>query len=85
VWVCLANLCAMAAYHDAGPALAPLQLGVGVPEGSQSVGHALRTGLSCCPRDVTLQLDFQNPFKSVFWTVLQAVASRAPRLLPFAA
>jgi hypothetical protein len=86
VWVRLASLCAMAACQDAGPALAPLQLGVGVPGGSQSVGHALRSGLSCCPGDVTLQLDFRNAFNSVSRTaLLQAVASRAPRLLPFAA
>jgi hypothetical protein len=53
---------------------------------SQSVGHALRSGLSCCHGYVTLQLDFQNAFNSVSRTaLLQAVASRAPRLLPFAA
>jgi hypothetical protein len=86
VLVRLANLCAMAACQDAGPALAPLQLRVGVPGGSQSVGHALRSGLSCCPGDVILQLNFRNAFNSVSRTaLLQAVASRAPRLLPFAA
>jgi hypothetical protein len=42
--------------------IAPLQLGVGVPWGSQCVGHALRSGLLCCPGDVTLQLDFRNAF-----------------------
>jgi hypothetical protein len=76
----------MAACRDTGRALASLQLGVGVPRGSQSVDHALRSGLSCCPEDVTLQLDFRNAFASVSRTaLLQAVASRAPRLLPFAA
>jgi hypothetical protein len=86
VWVRLASLCAMAACQDAGPALAPLQLGLGVPGGSQSVGHARRSDLSCCPGDVTLQLDFWSAFNSVSRTaLLQAVASRAPRLLPFAA
>jgi hypothetical protein len=51
-----------------------------------SVGHALRSGVSCCPGDVTLQLDFQNAFYSVSRTaLLQAVASWALRLLPFAA
>jgi hypothetical protein len=76
----------MAACQDAGLALAPLQLGVSVPGVSQSVGHALRLGLSCCPGDVTLQLDFRNAFNCVSWTaLLQAAASQAPRLLPFAA
>jgi hypothetical protein len=38
------------------------------------------------PGDVTLQLDLWNAFNSVSRTaLLQAVASRAPRLLPFAA
>jgi hypothetical protein len=86
VWVRLASLCAMAACQDAGPALAPLQLGVSVPGDSQSVSHTLWSGLSCCPGDVTLQLDFRNTCNSVSRTaLLQAVASRAPRLLPFAA
>jgi hypothetical protein len=80
VWVRLASLCAMAACQDAGLALAPLQLGVGVPGGSQSVGHALRSGLSCCPGDVTLQLDFRNLYNSVSRTaLLQAVASSKRR------
>jgi hypothetical protein len=86
VWLCLASLCAMAACPDIGRALAPLQLGVGVPRGSQCVGHALRAGLSCCPNDVTLQLNFQNASNSVSrQSLLQAVACRALRLLPFAA
>jgi hypothetical protein len=38
------------------------------------------------PGYVTLQLEFQNAFNSVSRTaLLQAVASRVPRLLPFAA
>jgi hypothetical protein len=83
VWVRLASVCVMAACLDAGLALAPLQLGVGNPGCSQSVGHAL--GLSRCPRDVTLQLDFRNAFNSVYRQALQqAGASWAPRLLFFA-
>jgi hypothetical protein len=76
----------MAACREAGLALAPLQLGVDALGGRpQSVGHALWSGLLCCPGDVTLQLDFQNAFNSMFQqALLQAVASRAPRLLPFA-
>jgi hypothetical protein len=46
VWVRLASLCVMSACPDAGPALALLQLGLAAPEGSQSVGHALQSGLS---------------------------------------
>jgi hypothetical protein len=80
----------MAACQDAGPESASrLQGGerhTSVPGGSQSVRHALRSGLSCCLGDVTLQLDFRNAFNSVSRTaLLQAVAARAPHLLPFAA
>jgi hypothetical protein len=40
----------------------------------------------CCPGDVTLQVDFRNAFNSVSrQALLQAVASRAPHLLPCAA
>jgi hypothetical protein len=86
VWVHLASLCAMAAYQYAGPDLIPLQLGVDVPEGSQSVSHALRADLSCCPGQVTLQLDLRNAINIVSrQALLQAVDSSAPRLLPFAA
>jgi hypothetical protein len=86
VWLRLASLCAMAACPDTGPALAHLQLGVGVPGGSQCVGHVLRLSLSCCPEEMTLLLDFQNAFNSASrQALLQAVACRGPRLLPFAA
>jgi hypothetical protein len=57
VWLRLASLCAIAACPDTGPALAPLQLSVGVLGRSQCVGHALHAVLSCFPDDVTLQLD----------------------------
>jgi hypothetical protein len=40
-----------------------LQLAVSFPGGSKCVCYALRSGLSCCPRDVILQLD-QNAFNN---------------------
>jgi hypothetical protein len=64
VWLRLASLCAMAACPDTWPALAHLQLGVGITGGSQCVGHVLRVSLSCCSDEMTLQLDFQNAFNS---------------------
>jgi hypothetical protein len=53
VWVRVTSLCALAACQDAGAALAHLQRKVSTPGGSQSVGLALRLGLSSCPWDVT--------------------------------
>jgi hypothetical protein len=54
--------------------------------GSQCVSHTLRSGLSCCPVVLTLQLVFRNAFNSMSrQALLQAVASQAPCLLPFVA
>jgi len=85
-WVRLAGLCAMAASPGIGPALAPLQLGVGVRGGSQCMGHAIRAGIAADPGCVTVQLDWRNAFNTVSrGAMLKAVAQRAPGLLPFAA
>jgi hypothetical protein len=82
----LTSLCAMAACLDVCLSLAPLQLRVGVPGGSQCAGHELWSGLSCCPGDETLQLDVQDTFNSVsLQALLQAMAILTPRLLPFTA
>lgn len=86
VWLRLAGLCAMAASPDAGRALAPLQLGVGVAGGSQSLGLAMAAGAAANPDDVTLQLDFSNAFNSVKRSaILAATAKRWPEGLAFTA
>jgi hypothetical protein len=73
----------MTACLDAGSSLTSLQLRVGVPGRGQCVDHALRSGLTCCPGTVTLQLDFHNSCNSVSQqALLQAVAMQSPRLLP---
>jgi hypothetical protein len=85
-WLRLAGLCAMGACPGVGPALAPLQLGVGVRGGSQCMGHAIRAGIAEDPSRVTVQLDWRNAFNTVSRdAMLKAVAQRAPALLPFAA
>ena len=85
VLVRLAGLCAMAACPGAGPALAPLQLGVGVKGGSQIIGHALRSGIAADPGCVTVQLDFRNAFNSLHREpMLKAIAEQEGGLLPFA-
>ena len=60
VWARLVSMCAMAACANIGPALAPLQVGVGVKGGAQVLGHAIRSGVMEHPEDVTLKLDFKN-------------------------
>jgi hypothetical protein len=46
VWYRGAALCALAACPNTGRSLVPLQVAVGVPGGSQIVGHAIRAGMS---------------------------------------
>jgi hypothetical protein len=85
-WLRLAGLCAMKATPGVGPALAPLQLGVGVRGGSQCMGHSIRAGIAADPACVTVQLDWRNAFNTVSRdAMLKAIAQRAPALLPFAA
>ena len=85
VWLRLAGLCALAACPQAGPALAPLQLGVGVAGGSQSLGLAMAAGAAANPDDVTLQLDFSNAYTTVRSSaMLAATAKRWPEGIAFA-
>ena len=86
VWVRLAGLCAMAASPHVGKALAPLQLGVGTPGGSQCLGHAVRAGIAAEPEDVTVQLDYANAFNTVHRSaVLAATQKRWPEGLALTA
>jgi hypothetical protein len=84
VWVRIAALCAMAACPGASASCLPLQLEVGVRGGTEAAGHALRAALASDPRLQLVRIDYQNAFNTVSRTaVLQAVADRAPELLPF--
>jgi hypothetical protein len=64
-WPRLAALCTVHACSDLGRSLAPLQLGVEVPGGAESVGHALRSALDAHPTHLLLSLDCKNAFNSV--------------------
>ena len=65
--------------------MAPLQLGVGVRGGAQSVGHAVRAAAAADPASVVIQLDWANAFNSVRRAaLLPAVQERAPALLRYA-
>lgn len=84
-WIRLVGLCAMATCPGAGMSLAPLQLAVGVPGGSQIAGIAVRAGMTAEEDTVTVQVDMRNAFNSLSrQAMLNAVAQRQPELLPFA-
>ena len=77
-------LCAIELCSDAGPGLAPIQLGVGVAGGAQCIGHALRAGAKAHPDHVTCATDFRNAFNTISRdAILQAVSERHPELFPF--
>jgi hypothetical protein len=84
VWYQLAALCALAACPNAGHSLAPLQLAVGISDGSQIVGHAMRAGMAADPGYITVQVNWQNALNTVC-RMLAAVTQRCPALLPMAA
>jgi len=84
-WVRIASLCASAAAPDVGPSLAPLQVGVGVKGGTQTMGHGLHAALTNDPEGVFIALDFKNAYGSIHTqSMLDAVKERAPALLPYA-
>jgi hypothetical protein len=86
VWARQVSMCAMAACPNKGPALAPLQVAVGVKGGAYVLGHTIRAGTLAHPEDVALQLDFKNAFYSVSRdAMLKAVAATAPQLYKYAA
>ena len=80
----LMSMCAMAACPKLGPALAPLQVGVGLRGGAQCLGHAIMSGVLEHPDDAAMQLDFKNASNTLDRAaMLQAVVQRAPQLLRF--
>jgi hypothetical protein len=84
VWMRFCSLCAIELCSNAGPDLAPIQLGVGVAGGAQCIGHALRAGAAAHPDHVTCATDFRNAFNTISRdAVLAAVSERHPQLFPF--
>lgn len=69
----------MARCSRTGPLLVPLQPGVEVSEGAQSlaIGHAARAALGAWDGVVLLQLDCKNAFNSLWGAaIIQAVPTR---------
>ena len=84
VWLRFCSLCAIVLCDNAGRALAPKQLGVGVAGGAQCIGHALRAGVMANPDYVTVATDMRNAFNTIHRTaVLKSVAERLPQLFAF--
>ena len=71
--------------QSVGSALAPLQLGCGVPSGCEAAARAARQYLDSMPSThVMLKVDFRNAFNSVRRDkILEAVKSSIPELFPF--
>ena len=75
------SLCAIVLCDNAGRALAPKQLGVGVAGGVQCIGHALRAEVLAHPNNVTVATDTRNAFNTIHRAaVLKAIAERLPQL-----
>ena len=76
--------CALAALGPAGVNLAPVQLGGGVPGGTEAATHAVKAALAADPQAIALHMDVRNAFnllgrKAIF----AAVKRERPELLPF--
>ena len=84
VWYRLATQCIITVVADEGRALAPLQLGVGVPGGAEAFAHGARAALLADPEAYLLTLDVENAFNSVSRSaIFEAVQDRVPQLLKF--
>jgi len=65
---------------------APVQLGVSIAGGAQSIGQAVGAALRANPRHVAVNTDMANAFGTVDLTcLLQDVADEAPQLLTYTA
>jgi hypothetical protein len=77
VWLRFCSLCAFDLCSNAGPGLAPIQLGVGEAGGAQCIGHALRAGAAAHADHATCDADFRNAFNTISRdAVLAAVTER---------
>ena len=66
--------------------VAPLQVGVGTPGGTETVAHALALALAEDPETVVISVDMANAFNSIHRAaMLAAVQQSAPALLPSSA
>ena len=83
-WCRFVGVCALRTDgRGIGARLAPLQVGVGTPGGTETVAHALASALAEDPETVAISVDMANAFKSIYRAaMLAAVQQSAPALLP---
>ena len=83
-WYRIAGVCALWTYgRSIGARLAPLQVGVGTPGGTETVAHALASALAEGPETVVISVDMAIGFNSIRRAaMLAAVQQSAPALLP---
>lgn len=82
-WIRLGAVCCISQHSDLGPSLAPLQTGVSIDSGSESVGHALRAALNSDPDALIISLDCKNALNLLSrQAMFEAVTEEAPSLLP---
>ena len=83
-WHRFAGVCALRTYgRGIGACLAPLQVGVGTPGGTETVAHALASALAEDPEAVVFSVDMANAFNSIHRAaIFAAVQQSVPALLP---
>jgi hypothetical protein len=62
VQIRVASFCALTNCHDAGPDLAPLKLGAGLPDDAEAARHDVRASIVADKGFLTVQVDFSNAF-----------------------
>lgn len=84
VWYRLAAMCAMEAVgKELGRTLAPLQVGVGVPSGAETVAHSISAALEKDPDCIVLTADEKNAFNEIFRDpIARALLKFSPELYP---
>ena len=81
----LVSSCALKASTHLSDVLAPLQVGVGVPGGADTLACAVAAGIDEEPDCATIQTDMSNAFGTARRSgMLQECAQRAPPLYPWA-
>ena len=83
-WYQFAGVCALRICgRGIGAGLAPLQVGVGTPGGTETVSHALASTLAEDPETVVISVEMANAFNSIHRAAMfAAVQPSAPALLP---
>ena len=75
-YIKLYGVCALRTYgRGIGARLAPLQVGVGTPGGTETVAHALPSALAEDPETVVISVDMANAFNSIHRAAMLAVCT----------